>query len=205
MRDKIIDAASEQFTRLGVRNVTMDDIARRLGISKKTIYQDFKDKKDLVNSTFRRMLSRDHDHLQAMLDSEDGVIENLLYTSQAMRERLTNMNPMVIIEIQKYFPQTWAIFQDFKENVIRKDIVNVLEKGKRLGYFRPEIDSDILSRMRINQINTVFESREFREGNKNIVDIQLEMMDHFLHGIFTEKGREAYKNKKENNPTAKVL
>jgi len=193
------------FTRLGVRNVTMDDIARQVGISKKTIYQDFQDKKDLVNSAFKRMLDQDHEHLESILDGEDGVIENLVYTSKAMRERLTNMNPMVILEIQKYFPQTWTIFQDFKENVIRKDIVNVLEKGKKLGYFRPEIDSDILSRVRVNQINSVFESREFMKGDKNIAEIQLEMLDHFLHGIFTEKGRKAYKNQKENNPTTTAL
>ncbi|MFC3880484.1 TetR/AcrR family transcriptional regulator [Algoriphagus namhaensis] len=205
MRDKILDHAIEQFTRFGVRSVTMDDIARNLGISKKTIYQDFTDKKDLVNSAFRKMLSQDHQHLSAMLDGEDGVIENLLYTSQAMRERMTDLNPMVIIEIQKYYPETWGIFQDFKENVIRRDIFNVLEKGKKLGYFRPEIDSDILSRIRVNQINSVFESQEFRDGTIKIVDVQLEMMDHFLHGIFTEKGREAYKSKKENNPTDRVL
>ncbi|MHA7128838.1 TetR/AcrR family transcriptional regulator [Algoriphagus namhaensis] len=201
MREKIMDKSIEQFAQFGVRAVTMDDIARSLGISKKTIYQDFKDKKDLVNSAFKKMLSMDHDQLESMLEGEDGVIENLLYTSQMMRERLTNMNPMVIVEIQKYYPETWEIFQDFKENVIRKDIIKVLEKGKKLGYFRAEIDSDILSRLRVNQINSVFESREFRDGSINILDVQLEMMDHFLHGIFTEKGREAYKIQQENNPT----
>lgn len=201
MREKILDHATEQFTRFGVRSITMDDIARNLGISKKTIYQDFKDKRELVNSAFRKMLAKDHEDLARILEGEDGVIENLLHTSKVMRERMTDMNPMVIIEIQKYYPETWAIFQDYKENAIRKDIVKVLEKGKRLGYFRPEIDSDILSRIRVNQINSVFESQEFRDGSINIADVQLEMMDHFLHGIFTEKGREAYHSKKENNPT----
>ncbi len=205
MREKILETSLDQFTRFGVRSVTMDDIARRLGISKKTIYQDFKDKKDLVVSSFRKMLHEDHEIVTSLLEEEDGVIENLLTTSRMMRERLTNMNPMVILEIQKYFPEVWDLFQDFKENVIRKDIYRVLEKGKSLGYFREEINSEILSMVRVNQINSIFESREFRDGKISLLDVQLEIMDHFLHGIFTSKGREAYKSKIENKPTAKVL
>ena len=197
MRDKIIDVAIEQFTRFGVRAVTMDDIARSLGISKKTIYQDFKDKKELVSCAFHKVLDQDSKQLQCVLQGEDGIIENLVLTSKLMRERLSKMNPMVILEIQRYFPKTWEIFQDYKENVIRKDLYNVLEKGKKLGYFRPEIDSEILSRVRVNQINSMFESAEFLNGDINITDVQIEIMEHFLHGIFTEKGRLAFQKQKE--------
>ena len=198
MKDKIIDVAIEQFTRYGVRAVTMDDIARSLGISKKTIYQDFKDKKELVSCAFRNVLEQDSRQLQCVLVGEDGIIENLVLTSKLMRERLSKMNPMVILEIQRYFPETWKIFQDFKENVIRKDLYNVLEKGKKLGYFRPEIDSEILSRVRVNQINSLFESTEFLNGDISITDAQIEIMEHFLHGIFTEKGRLAFQKQKES-------
>lgn len=198
MREKILDSALEQFTRYGVRAVTMDDVARGLGISKKTIYQDFKDKKELVSSAFKKMLDADSQHLMQMLEGEDGVIENLVFTSKLMRERLSKMNPMVILEIQRYFPETWEIFLDFKENVIRKDIREVLEKGKKLGYFRPEIDSDILARVRVNQVNSMFESPEFLNGELDMTDVQVEMMEHFLHGIFTEKGRIAFKKQKES-------
>merc|ERR1712176_971028 len=166
----------EQFTQFGIRSVTMDDIARNLGISKKTIYQDFKDRKDLGLSAFRKMLEEDHEVVNAFLNEEDGVIENLMYTSKLMRERLTNMNPMVILEIKKYFPEVWQLFQDFKENVIRKDIYSVLEKGKRLGYFRKEINCDILSLVRVNQINSIFESREFQNEQISLIDVQLEIM-----------------------------
>lgn len=197
MKDKIIDVAIEQFTRYGVRAVTMDDIARSLGISKKTIYQDFKDKKELVSCAFRKVLDQDNRQLQCVLLGEDGIIENLVLTSKLMRERLSKMNPMVILEIQRYFPETWEIFQDYKENVIRKDLYNVLEKGKKLGYFRSEIDSEILSRVRVNQINSLFESTEFLNGDISITDAQIEIMEHFLHGIFTEKGRLAFQKQKE--------
>jgi AcrR family transcriptional regulator len=178
--------------RLGVRAVTMEDIARLAGISKKTIYQEFADKKDLVKEAFERILEQDRQKLTFIMDSEDGVIEHLVKTSKMMRDRLQNMNPMAIHEIQKYFPEAWKMFEDFKEGVIQEDLVNILEKGKALGYFRPEIDSQILAKVRINQITSAFDLENFGRPDINFAEEQMVLMDHFLHGIFTEKGRLAY-------------
>nr|HAD51905.1 TetR/AcrR family transcriptional regulator [Algoriphagus sp.] len=140
-REKILDVAIEQFSRYGVRNTTMDDIARMMGISKKTLYQEFKDKKELVNATFSAMLERDQEKMAFLKDSGTDVIEHLVKISKMMRERLTNINPLAIMEVQKYFPEAWKIFEEHKEQVIMTDFVNILERGKQLGYFRSEIDA----------------------------------------------------------------
>lgn len=192
IRTRILEIATEQFMRLGVRAVTMEDIARLAGISKKTIYQEFADKKDLVKEAFELILKQDRQKLTFIMDSEDGVIEHLVKTSKMMRDRLQNMNPMAIHEIQKYFPEAWKMFEDFKESAIREDLINILEKGKALGYFRPEIDSQILSKVRINQITSAFDIENFGRPDINFAEEQMVLMDHFLHGIFTEKGRMAY-------------
>jgi AcrR family transcriptional regulator len=191
-REKILDVAIEQFSRYGVRNTTMDDIARMMGISKKTLYQEFKDKKELVNATFSAMLERDQQKMAFLKDSGTDVIEHLVKISKMMRERLTNINPLAIMEVQKYFPEAWKIFEEHKEQVIMTDFVNILERGKQLGYFRSEIDAHILARLRVNQIASAMEPSNFNNENYNLVEEQMQMMDHFLHGIFTEKGREAY-------------
>lgn len=191
-REKILDVAIEQFSRYGVRNTTMDDIARMMGISKKTLYQEFKDKKELVNATFSAMLERDQEKMAFLKDSGTDVIEHLVKISKLMRERLTNINPLAVMEVQKYFPEAWKIFEEHKEQVIMTDFVNILERGKQLGYFRSEIDAHILARLRVNQIASAMEPSNFNNENYNLVEEQMQMMDHFLHGIFTEKGREAY-------------
>lgn len=192
MRDKILDVSMEQFARYGVRNITMDDLARQVGISKKTLYQEFKDKKELVMEAFHRMLSLDQEKMCFIMESEDGVIEHLVNLSKLMRERLSGINPIAILEVQKYFPDAWEIFEKHKEEVILLDLVNVLEKGKKLGYFREEIDSTILARLRVNQITSALEQTNHHTDSHDLVEVQMEMMDHFLHGIFTQKGREAY-------------
>jgi AcrR family transcriptional regulator len=197
MRERILELASEQFMRYGVRTITMEDIARSAGISKKTIYQEFKDKKELVKETFAWVLSKDKEKLRFILDSEDRLIEHLVQSSQTMRERLEHMNPLVILEVRKYFPEAWEEFESFKNDFVVKDLMMVMERGKVLGYFRPEIDSEILAQLRVNQISTVLESSMAGQSGSDILNAQLEMMDHFLHGIFTEKGRLAYQQKKE--------
>jgi hypothetical protein len=120
------------------------------------------------------------------------VIEHLVKTSKMVRDRLQNINPMVIMEVQKYFPEAWKMFEDFKKNVIMEDLINVIEKGKKLGYFRPEIDSQILAKVRINQITSGFDPENFTRKDFNLVEEQMVLLDHFLHGVFTEKGRMAF-------------
>lgn len=191
-RKRILELATEQFSRFGVRTVTMEDLARLAGVSKKTIYQEFADKKDLVKEAFERILEQDRCKLAFIVENEDGVIEHLVKTSKMMRERLQNMNPLAIMEIQKYFPESWKMFEDFKAKVIMNDLVNVIEKGKKLGYFREEIDSEILAKVRVNQITSAFDPVNFTDPNYNLAEEQMVLLDHFLHGIFTEKGRFAY-------------
>lgn len=191
-RHRILQIATEQFTRFGVRTVTMEDLARLAGVSKKTIYQEFSDKKDLVKEAFEKILEEDRCKMAYIIESEDGVIEHLVKASKMMRERLQNINPMAIMEVQKYFPESWKMFEDFKINVIMTDLVNVIEKGKQLGYFRAELDSEIIAKVRVNQITSAFDPSNFMNPGFNLADEQLVLMDHFLHGIFTEKGRMAY-------------
>ena len=174
----------------------MEEIARMVGISKKTIYQEFLDKKDLVTEVFKEILEEDRKKMVLILEQEDGVIDHLVKVFQVIRERLSSINPMVIVEIQKYFPEAWKMFENFKKQEIMRDLIIVMEKGKRLGYFREEIDTAILARVRMDQITSAFDPVHFADPEYNFVEEQLVLMDHFLHGIFTEKGRLAYYSQK---------
>lgn len=196
-RKRILEIAITQFARFGVRTITMEDLARQAGVSKKTIYQEFEDKKDLVKEVFVAILQQDQQRLAAILEQGDGVIEHLVQTSKMMRERLTSINPLVILEVQKYFPEAWSLFEAFKEQTIQQDLIKVLERGKELGYFRAEIDSRVLARVRLNQITSAFDPKNFAEQDFNLVEEQMIVLDHFLHGIFTEKGRQAYLTHKD--------
>lgn len=195
-KHKIIETASEQFMRFGVRSVTMDDIARQTGVSKKTIYQEFADKNQLVYETFRAALLQDTQMVEDLPRVKDGVIEHLIGLFNYMKSRFGEVNPFVLNEIERYYPQCWQLFEDFKQEHILEKIIEVMEIGKEEGYFRSEINTQITAKLRVEQMMISFDPIKFPPSKYNMVDLQLEIFEQFLYGIFTEKGREAYLKQK---------
>jgi AcrR family transcriptional regulator len=197
---KIIEIANEQFKRYGLRSVTMDEIARLAGISKKTIYQEFADKNQLVLEVFAKEIEKDMQAISCVPATDEDIIQHLVGLSTYMRERFADINPMVLNELQRYYPQCWQMFEEFKNNHIYTEIVDVLENGKKQGYFRAELNTEIIARTRMEQMMSTFDPIKFPPSKFNQVELQLELFEHFLHGIFTDKGREAYqKQKKQTN------
>jgi len=191
LKEKIIEVATGLFRIRGVRAVTMDDIAREAGMSKKTIYQEFKDKSQLVYEAFSAFLEKDECKLQEIYVGEGCVIEHFIKVSKFMRDQYADMNPLILAEIRRYYPKAWKRFEEFQKGHAMKSIVEILERGKRLGYFRNEINVEILALMRLEQISldlrSISSGLEFSMG-----ELQKQMFAHFIQGILTDKGRKAY-------------
>jgi hypothetical protein len=91
------------------------------------------------------------------------------------------------------------LFEDFKHSHIVKEVEAVLVKGKEEGFFRPEINNEIIALLRMEQMMITFDPIKFPPSKYNMVDLQIEIFEHFLYGIFTEKGRVAYLKQKNEN------
>ncbi|MDN3668148.1 TetR/AcrR family transcriptional regulator [Echinicola jeungdonensis] len=191
-REKIIEVAVDQFTRLGVKYVTMDDIARMGGVSKKTIYQEFRDKGDLVYEAFSQALKEDKQVFLRLVEEEPCPIKHFVKMSSYIRERFSQINPLVLGEIQRYYPKSWALYEDFKENCAVKGILDILKRGQKEGFFRPELNMEILANMRMEQLSDTFDPLKFPPSKFNILEVQVSLLDHFIHGVLTEKGRELF-------------
>nr|MBI1231735.1 TetR family transcriptional regulator [Cytophagales bacterium] len=194
-KNKIIAVAKREFFQFGIKSVTMDQIAREAGVSKKTIYQEFTDKKQLVYETFSSELDSNVCKLVQIEDGVDGVIDHLIAFSKFLRERFTDMHPMILNEIKRFYPESWALFEKFKEEYAINSLESLLERGKALGYFRPGINSRLLAMMRLEQVSFMFDPVKFNPLRINLVELQLQIFEHFLYGIFTDKGRTAYEEK----------
>ncbi|WP_229802481.1 TetR/AcrR family transcriptional regulator [Echinicola pacifica] len=187
-----MEIASDQFTRLGVRYVTMEDIAKASGVSKKTIYQEFKDKEELVIEAFSRSMDQDRAFFEGLIATEEDPIKVFREVSKYIRHRFSDINPLVLSEIQRYYPRCWKLCQDFKHNCAVKTIICVLERGKKTGVFRPEVNSEMLGLLRMNQISSTFDPNIYPPSKFSMVEVQMVLMDHFIHGILTDKGREQF-------------
>src|SRR5471030_231823 len=159
--DRIIQGGEELFLKAGIKSVTMDDIARHLGMSKKTIYQFFKDKNELVLALVKKKLQDDEDQMSAIISKSANVIEEMINMMKCSEEIFSRINPIVIHDMQKYHPDAWKQFQYFKHGVLVQTLESLLSEGIKQGYIRPEIDVKIIARMRMAQVEMGFNSSIF--------------------------------------------
>ncbi|NVK85971.1 MAG: TetR/AcrR family transcriptional regulator [Cytophagia bacterium] len=193
VRDKIIEKAGDLMLHYGVRTVTMDDISRDLGISKKTIYQYFKDKKDLINTITEMHLDMERDRFSACLSENHDSIYSLILLSQCMRESMRDMKLNLLNELQKFYPEAWNMFQKFKSETMLCSITSVIIKGQKEGYFRKALDPELMAKMRIEQVQAVFINPTlFPRDKYTLTEVQMQLFDHFVHGLFTLEGHQLF-------------
>jgi AcrR family transcriptional regulator len=186
--DRIIQGGEELFLKAGIKSVTMDDIARHLGMSKKTIYQFFKDKNELVIGLVEKKLKDDEDQLNAIISQSGNVIEEMINMMKCSEEIFSKINPIVIHDMQKYHPDAWKKFQDFKSGVLISTLERLLTKGISQGYIRPDIDVKIIARMRVHQVELGFNTTIFPVAEFSTWKVQYQFLEHFNYGICTLKG-----------------
>ena len=175
----------------------MDDIAKHLGISKKTIYQYFKDKNELVVALTKKKLQDDEDQLCAIMSTSGDVIEEMINMMKCSEEIFSKINPIVIHDMQKYHPDAWKEFQNFKADVLIRTLEELLNKGIKQGYIRPDIDVKIMARMRVTQVEMGFNTTLFPLSEFSPWKVQYQFLEHFNYGICTLKGYkllDKYKN-----------
>jgi len=186
--ERIIEGGEELFLTAGIKSVTMDDIAKHLGMSKKTIYQFFKDKNELVIALVKKKLQEDEDNMSAIISQSGNVIEEMINMMKCSEEIFSRINPIVIHDMQKYHPDAWKQFQNFKSGVLVHTLQELLTKGIKQGYIRPEIDVKIIARMRVNQVELGFNASIFPVAEFNTWRVQQQFNEHFSYGICTLKG-----------------
>ncbi|MBD1392210.1 TetR/AcrR family transcriptional regulator [Mucilaginibacter glaciei] len=186
--ERVIQGAEELFLQAGIKSVTMDDIAKHLGMSKKTIYHFFSDKNELVIALCNKKIKEDECQIITIINDSTNVIEEMINMMKCSEEIFSRINPIVVHDMQKYHPEAWQIFQTFKADFLVTTLEELLIKGKEQGFIRNEIDVKILAKMRVSQVEMGFNQSIFPIGQFNTWTVQYQMLEHFNYGICTIKG-----------------
>lgn len=205
VRERILDKAQELFFRYGVKSVTMDDIARELGISKKTIYQHFEDKNAMVFAGVEHHFECDRTLAEQMQIEAPDPIAEVVMASEMMRQTMSGMNPTAIFDIKKYYPKAWDLFSKYKKEFILELVKKNLRKGVEMGLYRPSVNVEVIARLRLEQIEMGLDPYIFPLGQFNPLDTQLELLDHFLRGIVTPEGLNLYEIYLEKQLSAPIV
>jgi AcrR family transcriptional regulator len=181
----------------------MDDIARHLAVSKKTLYQHFADKEDLVTLASEAHIESSRKEYEELTLSATNAIDELAKISICLKKDMTEMNPSLLFDLQKYHPKAWGVWLDHKNKFIRESVVRNIKQGIEEGYYRADVDPAVIATVRLEQIPLAFDQHIFPHNKFNLADVQGQIFDHFVYGLCTDKGRKLYQKYKEvtHHPT----
>ncbi|UHG91304.1 TetR/AcrR family transcriptional regulator [Spirosoma oryzicola] len=188
MKERIQAEAERLFWKYGVRSVTMEDIAKELGISKKTIYQHFTDKEQILYQVMLDKMVKNQSEMECMAIQTDNPVEEILHVLTVMQKQADKVSPNLLIDIKRYYPQAFTLFRQYKEQRIIQSILENIQKGVAQGLYRPDINPVIMARLRVEQIELAFNSDIFPTDQYSMLEIQHELTHHFVRGMLTEKG-----------------
>ncbi|RMG30814.1 MAG: TetR/AcrR family transcriptional regulator [Bacteroidetes bacterium] len=189
IKERILAQASELFMRYGIRSVSMDEIAKALGISKKTIYQYFHNKAAIVYEvTLAHFEAEEQMQLELSKQAENALEELTLLIPYLIRS-FKEIPTQLIFELQKYYPKAWQLFERHKQAFILVKVRENLERGIREGLYRANIPVELMARIRLAHIDAglsqeLFPPQEFDHG-----EVQLQMFELYMYGIVSDKGR----------------
>ncbi|MBO6517360.1 MAG: TetR/AcrR family transcriptional regulator [Bacteroidia bacterium] len=183
--------------RFGIKSVSMDDIARELGMSKKTLYVHVKDKRELVYLTFKNHIEEDERFCNEVMDSTSNSIQQLLNLAKHLVDHFKNMNPSTMFDVQKYYPSCWKLFTKHKDEFILGQVRENITQGIDQGMYRDGVNIDIISKLYISLINASIDPAIFPGTKYNHIDIFVQLFDYHLHALMTDQGRAYFEEHKE--------
>jgi AcrR family transcriptional regulator len=190
VKERILEKAGDLFMRYGIRSITMDEIAAQLGISKKTIYQFFTDKDEMVTAVIDLEVQKNEMECVQFRKQSNDAVHQIFLALESMEEMLQAMNPQILYDLEKHHPRSFKKIRDYKYQFLYREITDNLRWGIEEGLYRPEINVDILSKIRIEMAFMPFNPDIFPHTRYKITELSFELANHFLFGITTIKGRQ---------------
>ncbi|MXV15464.1 TetR/AcrR family transcriptional regulator [Hufsiella ginkgonis] len=197
IKQHILKESDQLFCRYGIKSVTMDDIAKHLGMSKKTIYQHFQDKDELVYILIKNKMEQQTCSMDDTAANAENAVHEVFLAVTQMEVMLSNMNPMLFYDLQKYHPEAWQVFRSFREKNLYQTILNNIDRGIREGYYRETVNRELIAAMRVEQIDMVLSPLTFAAGKYSMLQVMAVHTEHFVYGVCNLRGHRlinSYKN-----------
>ncbi len=188
-KERVILKSIELFLQAGIRLVTMDQIATEVGMSKRTIYEMFKDKDDLLTQCLESMFQQNKDEFHEIVSKSDNAIEALYLIGQHGEKKKASINRLFFEDFKKLYPQLWEQFKE-KNGPGRESVsFTILQKGLGEGIFRKELNLEIVDIFVHSMMETCYNAVIF-PVNSDMKEIIGNVIIPYFRGIATRKGQD---------------
>lgn len=188
----IIEKIEDLFLNYGIKSISMDEISRHLGISKKTLYQYVDNKADLIQKVISGHIHKEIEALEKIKKAAPNAISQMIEIAWYIKQQLRKLNPSTVYDLQKYYPESWDLLNHYhKENVFELIREN-MNWGIEEGIYRADLNVEIISRLYVSVADIIINPTIFPSPQFNLIDLHKEYMSHHLRGIISPEGMETF-------------
>lgn len=196
--DYILRSSAALFEKYGIKSISMDDIARELGMSKKTLYQFVDNKPDLIRKGFGKFQDDFKNTINHVCSQGMNAIDELLEVSKLVNETIKKYNPSNVFDLRKYYPDIYEehINED-KEYAFRMTLEN-LRKGIQEGIYRDDLDVELVAGLYIRKVESIHHEKMLGQGNFTMDRVFEVMFENHIRGIANTNGNAYFEERKQH-------
>ena len=185
---QIIGEAIKVFMTYGIKSVTMDDIARQMRMSKKTLYQYVSDKNDLVKKCLDHDCQITESTIKDILLKGLNAIEENFEISKHIVEDLKNIHPSIFYDLEKYYPEAWETMHELRHEFVAEVMEKNMIKGIKEGLYRKDLNVKVMTRLWVARLNIIFDPYIFPMNEFDLAEVYRQMFIHHVRGIASVEG-----------------
>jgi TetR/AcrR family transcriptional regulator, cholesterol catabolism regulator len=188
--ERIIEQATNLFIRSGIKAITMDDISREAGVSKRTIYENFKDKDDLLRTCLDDMDKKFSAERERIIEASENIIHSVFGMMKHGIQVMQQVNPLFLEDLKRHHLKVWKEVYRVNSEFQRTQTLKILRKGINQGLIRQGVNVEIVSTLLMQQLRYMHDKQIFPEEKFPRQLVFENVMINFFRGIATKKGLE---------------
>lgn len=188
MEEQILESFKILVFRKGIKSISIDELAQEMRVSKKTIYQYFKSKEDLVNNLLKKHLKTHQQIIEKIHNESEDMIQEILLIMQCSTHMLTQINPIVFEDLKIHYKKIWHNFEQFKKEYVIDRLMKTLEKGQKQGLIRKNIPLELMAHLRLKEIELLMDYNFVKTFKMSMQEMQQSITEYFILGVCTQKG-----------------
>lgn len=189
-KNKIIKASYDVIMKYGVRSISMDDIAHRCGISKKTLYQVVDNKKHLIEELIMKHTEMERENIIEITSNSSTALEAMIMLGRHIVKFFRSMSPTLVFDLRKYYPSLWNKVEEEHIGFVFETIKNNLIKGKEEGYYAASLNPEIIARIYMESSLSLANNDQFSLDHYDKSSLMEALVMYHLRGIVSDKGRQ---------------
>nr|WP_294905972.1 TetR/AcrR family transcriptional regulator [uncultured Lacibacter sp.] len=189
MTARIKQKAQELFFKYGIKSISLDDLAKRAGISKKTLYQHFNDKQAIVHELLDELLCDYEQAFKHCAAKAANAVEEISIQAEEVFPSLPDVSRLFFYDLRKYDAAGWNKVSSYLNQFLLPCFIANIQRGIEEELYREDLSVDLTAEIRMQQINTIFDSTEFSTRKLHTVQLMKDLSKFYLHAITTTKGK----------------